>query len=180
MAAIITKRGSQDNIITYEHICDTIEDMNHIEPRYTTLGSTCIVLSGQSGELEVYIANSEKQWITLSMASSEDTNNLSIHVCTPEEVNSQGIPIINEPDAATLYFVISTNNTDNNLYSEYIYLDNSWEKIGDATLSIDNLATQNNPSFTGNITLGNTSINETELINLLEFAHIPDAQGVSF
>ena len=60
---IMTKRGSLDNVVTYEHICDTTADMDNINPNYITLGSTCIVLSGDdSDEMEVYIANSKKEW----------------------------------------------------------------------------------------------------------------------
>lgn len=62
MAHIMTKRGSQDNIITYEHYCDTIADRENINPNEITLGSICIVVEGESGELEVYIANSNKEW----------------------------------------------------------------------------------------------------------------------
>ena len=62
MANIMTKRGSQDNIITYEHYCDTIADMNNIDSQYITLGSVCIVITGESGGLDVYIAGSDKQW----------------------------------------------------------------------------------------------------------------------
>lgn len=59
---IMTKRGSQDNMITYEHYCDTTADMNNIDPKYITLGSVCVVISGESGEMDVYIAGSDKQW----------------------------------------------------------------------------------------------------------------------
>lgn len=62
MAHIMTKRGSQDNIITYEHYCDTMEDRAAIDPNYITLGSTCIVVEGESGELEAYVAKSDKSW----------------------------------------------------------------------------------------------------------------------
>jgi len=62
MAHIMTKRGSQDNIITYEHYCDTMEDRAKIDPNYITLGSTCIVVEGESGELEAYVAKSDKTW----------------------------------------------------------------------------------------------------------------------
>ena len=41
---ILTKRGNLDNVITYEHICDTTEDMASIEKKYITLGSVCIIL----------------------------------------------------------------------------------------------------------------------------------------
>lgn len=59
-----TKRGSQDNAITYEHICDTTADLQNIDPKYITLGSVAIVLQG-SGGLEMYMANSQKEWIAL-------------------------------------------------------------------------------------------------------------------
>ena len=29
---IMTKRGTRDNIITYEHICDAMEDLPNIDP----------------------------------------------------------------------------------------------------------------------------------------------------
>lgn len=64
MASIMSKRGQQDNIITYEHICDTADDLDLIDPKYITLGSVAIVLQGDSG-LEVYMANSDKEWIAL-------------------------------------------------------------------------------------------------------------------
>ena len=59
---IMTKRGTQDNVITYEHYCDTVEDMKNISPEYITLGSICIVVKGINGDLDVYIAGSDKQW----------------------------------------------------------------------------------------------------------------------
>lgn len=68
----MTKRGSQDNVITYEHICDTAADLAQIDPNYINLGSVAIVLTGTSGGLEVYMANSSKQWINLTPAASED------------------------------------------------------------------------------------------------------------
>ena len=46
MASVMTKRGQQDNEITYEHICDKPEDMSKITPAYITLGSICIILEG--------------------------------------------------------------------------------------------------------------------------------------
>jgi len=48
MANIMTKRGSQDNIITYEHFCDTHADMEKIDEKYVTLGSVCIVLEDET------------------------------------------------------------------------------------------------------------------------------------
>lgn len=62
---IMSKRGQQDNVVTYEHICDTTADLDTIDPAYITLGSVAIVLQGNAG-LEVYMANSNKEWISLA------------------------------------------------------------------------------------------------------------------
>lgn len=61
---IMTKRGSEDNVVTYEHYCDTVEDMANIDPKYITLGSICVVVHSSSGIL-VYMAGSDKQWSLL-------------------------------------------------------------------------------------------------------------------
>lgn len=63
MAAIMTKRGSVDNVTTYEWICDTAADMANIDRKYITLGSVAVTLDGG---LEVYMANSNKEWINLA------------------------------------------------------------------------------------------------------------------
>lgn len=62
---IMTKRGNLDNVVTYQHICDATSDMANIPSSQITLGSTAIVLQGEGG-LEVYIANSTKEWILIS------------------------------------------------------------------------------------------------------------------
>lgn len=62
---ITSKRGQQDNVITYEHICDTPNDLNSIKPEYINLGSVAIVLQGNSG-LEIYMATSNKEWVLLA------------------------------------------------------------------------------------------------------------------
>ena len=67
---IMTKRGQLDNIITYQHICDTNTDMPNIPSDQITLGSVCIVLQGESDGLQVYIANSQKQWQAITTGIS--------------------------------------------------------------------------------------------------------------
>lgn len=59
-----TKRGQLDNVAAYEHICDTTADLEKIDPHYITLGSIAMILQGAGG-LEVYMANSDQQWISL-------------------------------------------------------------------------------------------------------------------
>ena len=66
MASVMTKRGSQDNVVTYEFFCDTEEDLNNIDPRYITMGSVAVIIDG----FEVYIANSKKEWINFASSSN--------------------------------------------------------------------------------------------------------------
>lgn len=61
---VMTKRGQADNVITYEHICDTAADLDNIDPKYITLGSIALVLKGAAG-IEVYMATSDKEWVEL-------------------------------------------------------------------------------------------------------------------
>lgn len=70
MANIMTKRGNLDNVVVYEHYCDATNDLTNIDPDYITLGSVAIVLQGDSGGLEVYIADSNKQWKSIAGGSS--------------------------------------------------------------------------------------------------------------
>lgn len=58
----MSKRGSQDNVVTYEHYCDTTTDMENIDPKYITLGSICVVIRGENDLLELYIADSNHTW----------------------------------------------------------------------------------------------------------------------
>ena len=69
---VMTRRGNEDNVVTYEHVCDATADMVNIPQNQITLGSICIVLQGTGGALEVYMANSNKQWISLLTNSIEE------------------------------------------------------------------------------------------------------------
>lgn len=71
MPNIMTKQGNLDNVVTYEHICDTTSDLANIDLKYKTLGSIAIVLQGDSGGLELYMSNSSGTWIPL-LGSSND------------------------------------------------------------------------------------------------------------
>lgn len=76
---IMTKRGQIDNIVTYQYYCDTANDLQDIPQQHTTLGSVAIVLSGSDGGLQIYIANSNKQWNQLtSIGGSGSGSNIDL------------------------------------------------------------------------------------------------------
>ena len=155
MAYAMTKQGSLDNAVVYEFVCDTIADMNAIQNKYRTIGSIAVVLKGESEGLEVYIAGSDKQWNSLSSASGSDSltgGGLTIYICTQNEV-SNGVPSIREPDESTVYLV-SNNGDTGNLYDEFIYVNNAWEKWGSADIDVSGFAPKASPVFTGSISLG--------------------------
>lgn len=58
MAYAMTKRGSLDNQIANEFMCDTVTDLTKIDPAEITLGSVALVID----TMEIFIANSNKQW----------------------------------------------------------------------------------------------------------------------
>lgn len=68
MAYKMTKRGSLDNEITNEFFCDTVTDLNAIPSEDINLGSVAVVLEG----MEVYIANSNKQWRSMTPTTEEE------------------------------------------------------------------------------------------------------------
>ena len=66
MAYAMTKQGSLDNIITYEHYCDTVADLSNIPSSQITLGSVAIVVNDEDEGMGIYIANSQKEWTPIS------------------------------------------------------------------------------------------------------------------
>lgn len=58
---IMTKKGTKDNVVTYEHWCDTAADLETIDPQFITLGSVAVVVNNGS-DMAVYAATSDKSW----------------------------------------------------------------------------------------------------------------------
>ena len=48
---VMTKRGSIDNVVVYEHYCDSRADLTNIPKSETTLGSIAIVVQGEDDAL---------------------------------------------------------------------------------------------------------------------------------
>ena len=69
MAYKMTKRGSLDNETTNEFFCDTASDLNKIPASEINLGSVAVIVD----TMEVYIANSNKQWISMTPTSDEES-----------------------------------------------------------------------------------------------------------
>ena len=61
----------------------------------------------------------------------------------------------------TIYLIPKTNSETNNIYEEWIYVNNSWELIGSTAIDLSNYATLGSPVFTGTITAPKVSITKT-------------------
>lgn len=82
---IMTKQGRLDNIVTYQHICDTSADIANIPSDQITLGSTCIVLVGETGGLEVFMADSQKEWQPITILSGESGSSNIFNITNPQD-----------------------------------------------------------------------------------------------
>lgn len=71
MAYKLTKRGSMDNEITNEFICDYIEDRDAIPASQINLGTVAIILKPAT---QVFMADSEKEWIPFGLAATDSSN----------------------------------------------------------------------------------------------------------
>ena len=121
---IMSKRGNLDNVVTYEHICDTTADMQKIDSKYITLGSTCIVISGDTGGMEVYLANSNKTWSPLGMISGGSSGS-SISILNIDDLDANGVPNLENPQTNLLYLAPTDTG-----YNQFVYVNNTWKNVG--------------------------------------------------
>ena len=118
---IMTKRGGLDNIATFEHVCDRKADLDNIPKNQITLGSLAIVLKGANAGLEVYMANSKKEWILLMGSSgsgggsggidlSQDTVDVLHLVEGYTAHDSTGAPIVGQVPIRTIDDLIQSGD----------------------------------------------------------------------
>lgn len=137
MSTIMAKRGSLDNVVTFEHYCDTTEEIQNIPKEYSTLGSIAIAVNDEQEGLAVYICNSNKEWIPLVAGASIPSGGggVSVHICGEREYDTKtGLPTVELPLENTIYFTPGGEGSGN-LYNEYIYVDDDWELFGTSTIS---------------------------------------------
>lgn len=139
---VMTKQGSLDNIITYEHYCDTKADLANIPKSQITLGSVAIVLRDENNSMGIYIAGSDKQWNEFSTSTNGGSGNVVsldfIHICSSNEYDNETyIPTIEEPEE-NIFYLVPSNDNSNNLYNEWVYVNNNWELFGSSGIDINN------------------------------------------
>jgi len=68
MSYKMSMRGSLDNETTNQFFCDAPEDLEQIPASDINLGSVAVVVD----PFEMFIANSDKEWISLTPSDSEE------------------------------------------------------------------------------------------------------------
>ena len=131
---ILVKRGSLDNVITYEHYCDAKADLANIPKNQITLGSTAVVLQDEDGGMGIYIAGSDKEWVAVSTSTNGSGGDIIsldfIHICGNNEYDSVTlVPTITEPEE-NIFYLVPKSESEYDLFNEWIYIDGVWEKFG--------------------------------------------------
>ena len=136
---IMTKRGQLDNIVVYEHYCDTTADLANIPSQYTTLGSIALVIHDDNANgLEVYMATTEKEWVPILNGGSDNGNIVDVHICTSDEYDAEtGEPTIENPIEGQFYLVPSASGSTSDMFDEWFYTNGAWEKFGSAGTAVD-------------------------------------------
>ena len=71
-----------------------------------------------------------------------EAGGLKIHICSSAEYSSESrIPIINNPDEKTIYLVPASYQPSNNMFTEWVYVNNTWEIFGSVAIDLSNYLT---------------------------------------
>lgn len=75
----------------------------------------------------------------LTQAITDVTQKIQhMYICSASEYNSEtGVPTVANPDSKTFYLVPSSEGSPN-LYIEWVYLNNAWERFGSTTIDLSN------------------------------------------
>ena len=71
-----------------------------------------------------------------------ETGGIKMHICSSSEYSSESrIPIINNPDEKTIYLVPASYQPSNNIFTEWVYVNNTWEIFGSVAVDLSDYLT---------------------------------------
>lgn len=73
--------------------------------------------------------------------TKEEVNNIVSNIATLNIEVVESLPVENI-STSTIYLLAKENNEESNIYDEYIYVSNNWEKVGDTKVDLSNYATK--------------------------------------
>ena len=72
----------------------------------------------------------------------EPATDMDIHICSTSEYDSETrIPTITNPDDKTFYLVPTEDGTSPDLFTEWVYVNNTWEIFGSVAIDLSNYLT---------------------------------------
>ena len=71
-----------------------------------------------------------------------ETGGIKMHICSSSEYSSESrIPVISEPDEKTIYLVPASYQPSNNIFTEWVYVNNTWEIFGSVAVDLSGYLT---------------------------------------
>ena len=147
MAWHLIKSGGDGEEFGFAHKEFLIDSESDISTEPTAYGPIAI-------GSRAHIAGFEKEYEKCNNGSWQQVSgNVSIHVCSSNEYDHEtGIPVISTPKTGIVYLV--PDGSGNDLFVEWIYVDDAWEKFGSASIDLSGYVTDVTVNGTSVVTNG--------------------------
>lgn len=109
-----------------------------------------------------------------------ETGGIKMHICSSSEYSSESrIPIINNPDEKTIYLVPASYQPSNNMFTEWVYVNNTWEIFGSVAIDLSSYLTDVQINGTSVVTNGVANVPIATTSGQLGVVHTASDQGLT-
>lgn len=161
----------------------TIYNPSSAAANWNFVAGTGITLTGASGQVTIAIASgyATQTWVNTNFYNKTQVDNMVSAIPKFKVEVVQTLPAVG--DSATVYLV-PTQNDPQNLYTEYIYVDNAWEQLGtqgtDLTGYVNTLTNSGSGNYVTGITKSGNTLTVTygTLPTTIALANVNDADDL--
>lgn len=161
----------------------TIYNPSSAAANWNFVAGTGITLTGASGQVTIAIASgyATQTWVNTNFYTKTQVDNMVTAIPKFKVEVVQTLPAVG--DSATVYLV-PTQNDPQNLYTEYIYVDNAWEQLGtqgtDLTGYVNTLTNSGSGNYVTGITKSGNTLTVTygTLPTTIALANVNDADDL--
>ena len=161
----------------------TIYNPSSAAANWNFVAGTGITLTGASGQVTIAIASgyATQTWVNTNFYTKTQVDNMVSAIPKFKVEVVQTLPAVG--DSATVYLV-PTQNDPQNLYTEYIYVDNAWEQLGtqgtDLTGYVNTLTNSGSGNYVTGITKSGNTLTVTygTLPTTIALANVNDADDL--
>lgn len=161
----------------------TIYNPSSAAANWNFVAGTGITLTGASGQVTIAIASgyATQTWVNTNFYTKTQVDNMVSAIPKFKVEVVQTLPAVG--DSATVYLV-PTQNEPQNLYTEYIYVDNAWEQLGtqgtDLTGYVNTLTNSGSGNYVTGITKSGNTLTVTygTLPTTIALANVNDADDL--